>query len=785
MFRHNLLLTFRSFKRSKTIFIINIIGLTSGLACTLLIYLWVKDELSVDQFLPEKDRLYNAWEYRVKADGIWTSPSTSVPTASEMAADFPEVELACPATRYYTGVLSVNDNIMKVQGTYAGKDFFTIFKYPIVEGATDFSSKRSILISESLAHKLFDTSRGLFVKTVLRDQHDEFIISGIFKDLPPSASNGFEFVIPFEELLDRNPWANGWGNTGIATYVLLRKGTDVDQFNKKLVNYISLKTNNEEKHRTIFLKKYSDIYLYGTYENGKLTGGRITYVKLFSIIAIFILVIACINFMNLTTAKASRRIKEIGIKKAVGASRASLVRQYLGESILVSILSLVVAILIVDLSMSKFNIITGKELALHFTSSFMFSLFAIGIGAGLLAGSYPALYMSGFNSVTVLKGVSGSTMAEVWVRKGLVGFQFALSVILIVSVVIVYKQLDFIQSKNLGYKKDNLLYFYKEGALQDNSKVASLLSELKAVPGITDASTTSHAMNGHNTGTSGIIWPGKDPEDRTEFENISVDFGMMEMLGIELDSGRHFDNKTMVDTSSLIINEAGLKLMGLKNPIGAHVTFWGTDMEIIGVCKNFHYESLHENYKPVLFRYSPQATSTVMVKIEGHNTEQAIASIKKAFEKFNPGFPFDYKFLDETFQSLYQAEERVGILSRYFAALAVIISCLGLFALSSFTAERRLKEIGIRKVLGSSEFGIVYLLSLDFTKVVLAAIVVALPISYLLAQSWLDGFAFKTPLKIWYFLGAGVASLIIAWVTVGIQSHRAARVNPSRCLKED
>lgn len=785
MLRHNLLLTFRSFKRSKAIFIINLIGLTSGLACTLLIYLWVKDELSVDQFFPEKDRLCYAWEHRIKADGIWTSPSTSVPTASEMAADFPEVEYSCTATRYQSAVLSVNDKVMKVQGNYAGKDFFNIFKYPIVDGTNNLNSKRSILISESLAQKLFNTSRGLIGKTVLRDQHDEFIITGIFKDLPSSASVRFEFVIPFEEWLDRNAWANGWGNTGSATYVLLRHGTDIDQFNKKLVNYINLKTNSESKHRTIFLQKYSDIYLHGTYENGKLTGGRISYVKLFSIIAIFILVIACINFMNLSTAKASRRTKEIGIKKAVGASRTSLARQYLGESILTSILSLAGAILIVDLFLGKFNIITGKELSLHFTPSFTLTLLAIGMGAGLLAGSYPALYMSGFKSVNVLKGITGSTTAEVWVRKGLVGFQFALSVILIVSVIIVYKQLDFIQSKNLGFKKDNLLYFYREGALQDDSKIESLLSELKNLPGVINASRTSHDMSGHNSGTSGIIWPGKDPDDRTEFENMAVDFGMMEMLGIELDSGRHFDNRTMIDTSSLIINEAGLKLMGIKNPIGAHVTFWGTDMEIIGICKNFHYESLHENYKPVLFRYSPQSARMIMVKIEGSNTEQTIASIKNIYQKFNPGFPFDYKFLDETFQRLYRAEERVGILSRYFAALAVIISCLGLFALSSFTAERRLKEIGIRKVLGSSEFGIVYLLSLDFTKVVLMAIVVALPISYLLVRSWLEGFAFKTPLELWYFLAAGIASLMIAWLTVGIQAHRAARVNPSKCLKED
>lgn len=787
MLRHNLLLIFRSFKRFKNIFFINLIGLSSGLACALFIYLWVSDELNVDKFHTKKDRLYYAWEHRIKADGIWTSPTTSGPFSEALKADMPEVELACPATRPQPFTVSIGEKVLKARGRYTGKDFFNLFTYPLLAGqeAQVLLDKKAIVISRSLSMSLFNRTDNVLGEMIELDHNDQYMVTGVFEDVPPASSEQFDFVMSFEKFREENNFVDSWGNTGAASYVLLKEGTDANAFNKKIANFVTLKTNGETTHRTPFLKKYSEIYLYGKYENGKLTGGRITYVKLFSMIAVFILIIACINFMNLSTAKASRRIKDVGIKKAIGAARISLINQYLGESLLISSLAMMVAILIVDVLMSPFNAVTGKTLSLILNLDMILMLSLIVLIAGILAGSYPALYLSGFRTAAVLKGKLSTSLGEVWARKGLVVFQFALSVILIVAVFVVYKQLEFIQTKDLGYQRDNVLYFRCEGITNDFAGQETMLSEIKNIPGVVNASSIGHDLSGHNSGTYGIVWDGKDPEDHTEFENVTVNYDMMETLGIHMTAGRMFSRSSPGDTAKIIINESGIKFMGLKEPIGATIKLWGDDRQIIGIAKDFHYESLHENFKPAFFRLAPDDTYMIMVKIEGKDQDDTIAKLQSLYQRLNPGFTFDYKFLDERHRSLYIAERRVSILSRYFAGLAILISCLGLFGLASFTAERRLKEIGIRKVLGSSELGIIYLLSSDFTKTVFIAIMISLPFSYWLTSFWLQGFAFRISLTAWYFISSGLVALLIAWITVGIQAMRAARVNPTRCLKEE
>jgi putative ABC transport system permease protein len=787
MLRHNLLLIYRNFKRFKSVFFINLIGLSTGLACTLLIYLWVNDELSIDKFHKNDDRIFHAMEHRVKADGIWTSPTTSGPLAEAMIQDLPEVEYACPSTRPQDATLSVGDNTIKARGRFSDKTFFRIFSYDIIRGKEEvvLADKNSIVISEDLAIRLFNSVDNAIGKVIDYYHKAPFVVSGVFRNIPAHSSTQFDFVIPFESLTDNRPGILSWGNTGTITYVLLKKDVNVTEFNKKIADFIKVKTNNETTHRTLFLKKYSDIYLYGKYENGVLMGGRITYIKLFSIIAIFMIVIACINFMNLSTAKASRRIKEVGIKKAVGAGRITLIFQYIGESVLMSFLSLAFALLIVDLSLNQFNEITGKQLTLNFNPTLVLTSLGICLVTGVLAGSYPALYLSGFSPASVLKGKLHSSIGELWARKGLVVFQFAISIILIVSVLIVYKQIAFVQSANLGYEKENILYFYREGKVSEYQHLETLLSEIKNIPGIKNASSISHDMTGHNSGTSGIMWEGRDPEDRTEFENVTVNHDMMETLGIQMAAGRMFSRNFSADTAKIIINEAGIKFMGLKDPIGTTVRLWGKDMQIIGIAKDFHFESLHENVKPLFFRLAPNDTYIIMVKLEAGKQQQAISELTTLYPKLNPGFSFDYQFLDTQYQSQYVAEQRVARLSRYFAGLAILISCLGLFGLAAFTAERRLKEIGIRKILGATELKIVLLLSGDFTKVVLFAIVVALPVSYVLTSHWLNTFAYKIPIEWWYFIGAGALSMIIAWLTVGTQSIKAARVNPTKCLKDE
>ncbi len=788
MLRHNLLLIYRNFKRFKSTFFINLLGLTTGLACTLLIYLWVKDELNVDSFFENDDRLYEVMEHRVKTDGIWTAYTTSGPTAETLVNEMPEVAYAAAVGRVGgKSTISVDDTNLREVGKPVGTDFFKIFSYTLLVGEKDkvLADKNSIVISDALAMRLFRTTENVIGKTIDLNHELQFHVSGIFKKMPRNASDQFDFVWSFEKFKEGKEWLQGWGSTSALTYVLLKKDASVDAFNEKIKDLVKRKTDNNVTHRTMFAKRYSEIYLYSKYEKGELVGGRITYVKLFSVIAVFILIIACINFMNLSTAKASRRIKEVGIKKAVGAGRRTLISQYLGESLLLSFLSLLLALLVVDIALPHFNTITNKNLTLDFDQNLVLAFTGIALFTGIIAGSYPALYLSGFSPATVLKGKINTAIGELWARKGLVVFQFSLSVIFIVSVLVVYKQIVYVQSSNLGYNKDNILYFGREGKLRDTGTLESFLAELRNIPGVAGASTLNHDFTGHMSGTYGVKWEGKDPEDATEFENFTVNYDVMEMMNLKMAEGRTFSQQFGSDSSKIIFNEKAIAFMGLKDPIGKTVKLWGEDLQIVGVVKDFHYESLHENLKPVFFRLDPEDTYIVMTRLAAGREKEALDQIQKLYLKFNPGFIFEYAFLDAEYQAQYAAEQRVAILSKYFAALAIFISCLGLFGLAAFTAERRLKEIGIRKVLGSSELGIIFLLSGDFTKMVVLAVIIAIPASYLLITYWLGSFAYRIPLTWWYFALGGLLALVTAWLTVGTQAVKAARVNPAKCLKDE
>jgi putative ABC transport system permease protein len=787
MFRHNLLLTYRNFKRYKSSFLINLAGLSAGLACTFLIYLWVSDELNVDKFNDKDSRLFRAMEHRVRATGIWTSPTTPAPLAEGLAADMPEVEYTATVTWPQPYTLSLNDKNIPAVGRFAGKDFFNMFSYQLIAGDPNLvlADKNSVVISDVLAHKLFNTTDNIIGRAIDYEHQSQLQVSGVFKSMPVNATDQFDFVGSFEKYKEGQDWLLSWGNTGVQTMVLLKPGVDNGAFNAKIADYIKVKTKNEITYRTLFLKGYSANYLYGKYENGVLVGGRITYVKLFSIIAIFILLIACINFMNLSTARASRRLKEVGIKKAIGAARKALIIQYLSESMLMSTLSLFAAMLLVYISLGQFNAITGKHLVFELDGNRILLFLGVTVFTGLVAGSYPALYLSGFNPASVLKGKISSSFGELLARKGLVIFQFVISILLIVSVLVVYKQIEFVQSANLGYNKNDVIYFNLSGALSQSKTRETMIEEMKRIPGVVGVTSTNHNMTGHNGGTYGVEWPGKNPDDKTEFERVMANYDMIETLGFQMAQGRSFSRAFGTDSSAIIFNQKGIDFMGMMDPIGKTVKLWGQERHIIGIVKDFHYESLHENFKPVFFILSPNDTYRIMARITGGREKEILGRIEVLYTKLNPGFSFDYNFLDKVYQSQYENEQRVATLSKYFAGLAVLISCLGLFGLAAFTAERRLKEIGIRKVLGSSELGIVYLLSGDFTKIVLIAIAAALPASYFAAQYWLNSFAFKVPLQLWYFIAAGILAMVIAWLTVGVQAIRAARVNPTQCLKNE
>jgi ABC-type antimicrobial peptide transport system permease subunit len=562
--------------------------------------------------------------------------------------------------------------------------------------------------------------------------------------------------------------------------VVLNPSTDPQDASKKIDAI--LKEQQEEGKVDLFLTRYSDLYLHGKYENGKQTGGRVENMNLFITIALFILFIASINFINLSTAKATHRIKEIGVKKSLGASRWSLMGQYFTESLMLSLLSVVVALVLVWLLLPQFNFLAQKQLTLGMDWLMIQIAGLLVVIVGVIAGSYPALYLSGLRAIEVLKGKLSRKTGEVWGRKSLVVIQFSLSIILIVSVLVVYKQMEFVKQKNLGYDRENLVYLEREGRLINHSD--AFINELRNTEGVEDAALSGFVVGGGNS-TGGVSWPGKTPQDQIQFWEINSGPGLVEMLGLELVSGRAFSSEFGADSTSVIFNETAIAAMGMADPLGKTITHYTGDKKIVGVVKDFNLVSLHTKVEPMIFLYNPEKTHYVMARIKPGSEVSTLHKMESLYSSFNPGYVFKPQFVDQDYQAQYASEERVGVLSRYFAGFAVLISCLGLFGLAAFTAERRTKEIGIRKVMGSSVLGIVYLLSLDFTKMVLVAAMIALPVSYFIAADWLQDFAFRVGLEWWFFALAGLSALLVAWFTVALQTIRTARINPVECLRNE
>lgn len=784
MITHALKLAFRNFNRHKSSFLINLIGLSTGLACALLIFLWVNDELQVDKFHEKDERLYQVLEHQQYADEIMTTSSTPGLLAETLAEEIPDIEHAATLMWPSRFTLSVGEKSIKGVGRYVGPEFFHLFTFPLLHGQPEqvLSDLNSVVLSKSTAENIFGSMEQAMGQSVELDHEDVFTVSGVFADVPTQSSMQFDFLLPYEKYKKDNEWILSWGNNSPPTMVSLVAGADREAVDAKIANFV--KERNEDSNVTLFLKPFSERYLYGRYENGKPAGGRIEYVRLFSIIAIFILIIACINFMNLSTARASLRAKEIGVKKAVGAGRRSLIRQFLTESMLIALLALIAAVGMVGLFLGRFNLITDKEIALEFTPALFVAFVGIAIVTGLLAGSYPALYLSSFKPVSVLKGEIRASLGELWARRGLVVFQFTLSVILIVAVLVVYQQLQFVQHKNLGYDKDNLVYFYKDGRVADQTE--AFLAEAKKLPGVKNISTIAHDLIGRQNNTSGLNWDGKNPDDLILFEHVRVNYDMLETIGVELKEGRFFSPQYGADSTKIIFNERAVEIMGMKDPIGKKITLWDEyEMEIIGVVKDFHFQSMHEGMNPLFFRLYPEQTWIAMARLESGREQEALKNLQAFYEEFNPGFSFEYEFIDEQYALQYAAEQRVATLSRYFAGFAVLISCLGLFGLAAFTADRKRKEIGIRKVLGASVANIISLLTRDFTRLVLFSILIGLPIAWLTTSQWLDRFAYRIELNPWFFLMAGLVVLLISWMTVGSQAYRSATVNPSDCIRDE
>lgn len=790
MFRHHLLLAVRSFKRHKSSFFINLIGLSTALAAGIAIYLWVLDEISYDRFHKNQSRLYQVMRNLTQESGeIQTFDGNSDLLAPALKEEMPEVEHVVSVSRAFAdGILAVGDENYNATGKFVGKEFFQIFSYPLIIGSpiTVFSDKYSIVISDVLANRLFGNTKDVLGKIIFWDQElykGPYQVSGVFGSGGYNTSDKFDFLLNNQVYLDHaQPY---WDNNNVQTYLTFKEGISVESFNAKIKNFVRNKFKalygSEHLHfiANLFVRPYSDKYLFNHYQNGVQSGGRIDYLVLFSMVAGFILIIACVNFMNLSTAQASKRLKEVGVKKAVGVGRKTLIFQYLGESTIIAFISLLAAILMVFMLLPKFNQITGKDLSLSLDPGSIVGILMVTLLTGLISGSYPAIYLSGFRTSQVLKGKITTSLSELWMRRGLVVFQFTVSILLMVAVLVVYQQMDYIQSKNLGYVKDNVLIFRSDGKMQDLT--GSFLTAAKQIPGVVNASAMGNNL-GFPGGTGAVEWEGKT--NRVEFNVLEAGYDLLELLEITVGQGRSFSKDFSSDSTKLILNETAVQSMGLVDPVGKTIKLWHQKYQIIGIVKDFYFESLYESIKPCIIRLIPPA-GNILIKVQRGVEKETVQRLEDHYHQYNPGVPFNFSFLDDEYNALYLAEQRVADLSYYFAGIAIILSCLGLFGLASFSTEKRLKEIGIRKVLGSSAFEIVQLLSRDFTKMVVTALLIGLPASYVLAKLWLDNFAYHIELEWWYFMMIGLSALLIAWLTVGLKTVRSAQINPVECLKEE
>lgn len=779
----------RNLWKHKGYSFLNIFGLAMGMTCSLLILLWINDERSVNSFHANGARLYSVYErqyYDGKIEAGYYTPGILPP---EMKKAIPEVELASSFSWRDKNTFQVGDKILKEEGSSAGADFFRMFSYPMLQGnaATALSTPVSIAISRKMAADFFGGPQAAIGKTIRYENKKDFTVMAVFENLPENTSDKFDFIINWDVFLADNQWAKEWGNNGPRTFLLLRKDANPALVTRKITRFLDNYNKEQGKGFRIELgmQRYGDVYLHSNFKNGQIEGGRIEYVRLFSIVAIFILLIACINFMNLTTARSVKRAKEIGIRKVVGAVRPGLIRQFLSEAILLSFFSVILALALVILVLPAFNHLTGKHISFPYGSSFFWgSLAALTLITGAVSGSYPALFLSSFQPIRVLKGSLKFTAGAAWFRKGLVVFQFILSIILIIGTIVVSGQVDYVQKINLGYDRDNLVYIPLEGDL--TGKYQLFKEKALQLPGVSQVSRITQTPTDLENGTGGVEWDGKDPNSKPMFTNASAGYDLVKTLNLQMSMGRDFSKDFPTDSVGYLLNEEGWKKTGYKDPVGKPLTMWGKKGKIIGVIKNFHFNSLHEPIKPLIIKFGEQeGWGNAMVRTEAGKTKQALAGLEQVCRQLNPKFPFTYRFADEEYQSLYKSEAIVHNLSNCFACLAIFISCLGLLGLAMFTAEQRTKEFGIRKVLGAGTSTLFTLLSKDFLVLVLIAFVFASPLAWWAMHGWLQNFAYHVDLEWWTFLLAGAMALLIALLTVSVQAIKVAIANPVKSLRTE
>jgi putative ABC transport system permease protein len=776
-------IAWRNMIKHKGYSLINITGLAIGMACCILISIWVLDELSYDRFHENSDRLYRVEENQDYSGRNYHVNVTPYPLAPALIEEIPDIE---EATRYvYAGgrLLRYEDNAFFESNIRAvDPSFLSMFAFPLLQGdtATALNSPHSLVLTEEMAEKYFGQSIPLG-QTVSINNEQEFTVTGVLKDVPHNTILQFDFLIPYEFIDSNGETNNSFGSNSIQTFVKLRENTTKEQVDEKIHGFI--KTKIPQSGTTLELMPFQRIHLHAQFGWVQETGA-IKYVYIFSVIALFVLLIACINFMNLSTARSAGRAKEVGLRKVVGAMKRHLIRQFYGESILYAILALFFAAIIVTALLPAFSNLASKTLSWGITGTgiLLFGLLGITLFTGIVAGSYPALFLSTFQPVKVLRGSLKSGAASKTFRRILVVIQFSLSILLMIGTTVIYKQLNYMKHRDLGWDKEQLLYIVLRGDIGDSYE--ALKTELKKESSILGVTASTHLPTNIGSNSGGADWDGKDPDLSVLIGMSSVDFDYIETLKIDMAEGRSFSKEFPADTkTSFIINEEVAKLMGKESVVGERFSFLGIDGTIVGVMKNFHFQSVQSAIEPLAIVVNPDYFQVMLIRLAPSGVEASLKSIEETWNRIIPDYPFEFSFMDERVDTMYRTEERIGTLLKYFAGLAVFIACLGLFGLASFTAEQRTKEIGIRKVLGASAPKITLLLCKESFFLVALANAVAIPSAYFLMRNWLQSYAYRTALSANIFVAAMILALVIALISVSFQAIRAALADPVDSLR--
>jgi predicted permease len=783
MFKNYIKTIFRNLWKNKTYSFLNIFGLAVGVTCAGLIFLWVENEFSYDHENVKRNYLYSIEENQAYNGKIYTFLATPGLLAPAMKTEIPGVANTARATWDKSVLFSIGEKSIFETGSYVDSSLFSMFTIPFLQGSpsTAFTQLHSVVISEKMAKKFFGDDRNIIGKTIKVDNKESYAITGVFKDFPDNSTYKFEWFSPFQIFFDQNSWLKNWGSNGIKTFVELTPKTSPQSINKILNGYIQKRAPQAVARP--FLFGMNDWRLRNQFIEGKQTGGRIEFVNMFTIIAWIILLIACINFMNLATARSEKRAREVGVRKVLGAEKKTLIGQFILEALFMAFLSLLLAVGMILLILPAFNLLIEKQLTLGLNNPIhIIGLLSIALVCGLVAGSYPALYLSSFNPVFVFKGLKMKSGSASLIRKGLVIFQFTISIVLIICTIIIYQQVQHVKNRDLGYNKDNLITMDTQGEMVKHFQ--AIRQDLMRTGVVENAATSSLGMLWMGSNTDDYVWEGKDPNKKILITMDMVSPEYLSTTRMKLVQGKDFESVS--DSNKIIINETLASLMGKGSAIGKIIRQDTTKYEVIGVVKNFVYGDMYGGSDPLIFFCYPPWASNLYVRLKPTgDPENAIAKIETVMKTNNPGYPFDYKFVDEQFNEIFKTEMLIGKLSRVFASLAIVISCLGLFGLAAYTAERRTREIGIRKVLGASVSGITGLLSKDFLRLVLVSGIIAFPLAWWAMHKWLQNYAYRIEISWWVFLLAGSLAVLIALLTISSQAIRAALTSPVKNLRTE